>query len=222
MQQLETFNADVTHELRTPLTNLIGQTQVALSRERSAPSSSRCCSPTSRIWSGCGRSSTTCCSWPAPTRASARNTCCLPRSPPKCDKTVEFLDFLLTRQTSACGWKATPRRRSSSLVQPRRDQPAAQRDPPFAGGFGDRGRGRRRRGPASVTVSNTGAEIPLRAPGAPVRPLLPRRSGADQQRGEPRAGLAIVKAVAAMHAGSVSAASRGGVTAVGFSVAIAA
>lgn len=35
--QLETFNADVAHELRTPVTNLIGQTQVALSRERSAP-----------------------------------------------------------------------------------------------------------------------------------------------------------------------------------------
>lgn len=34
-QQLEGFNADVAHELRTPLTNLIGQTQVALSRERS-------------------------------------------------------------------------------------------------------------------------------------------------------------------------------------------
>lgn len=36
-QQLETFNADVAHELRTPVANLIGQTQVALSRERSAP-----------------------------------------------------------------------------------------------------------------------------------------------------------------------------------------
>lgn len=35
-QQLEGFNADVAHELRTPLTNLIGQTQVALSRERGA------------------------------------------------------------------------------------------------------------------------------------------------------------------------------------------
>ncbi|MCD0504801.1 heavy metal sensor histidine kinase [Bordetella petrii] len=32
--QLEGFNADVAHELRTPLTNLIGQTQVALVRER--------------------------------------------------------------------------------------------------------------------------------------------------------------------------------------------
>ncbi|MEB0303682.1 histidine kinase dimerization/phospho-acceptor domain-containing protein, partial [Mucilaginibacter sp. 5C4] len=35
-KQLESFNADVAHELRTPLANLIGETQVALSRERSA------------------------------------------------------------------------------------------------------------------------------------------------------------------------------------------
>lgn len=35
--QLEAFNADVAHELRTPLANLIGETQVALSRSRSAP-----------------------------------------------------------------------------------------------------------------------------------------------------------------------------------------
>lgn len=34
--QLEGFNADVAHELRTPVTNLIGQTQVALSKRRSA------------------------------------------------------------------------------------------------------------------------------------------------------------------------------------------
>ncbi|HSI48793.1 MAG TPA: heavy metal sensor histidine kinase [Ideonella sp.] len=34
-QQLEGFNADVAHELRTPLTNLIGQTQVMLTRPRS-------------------------------------------------------------------------------------------------------------------------------------------------------------------------------------------
>lgn len=35
-QQLEAFNADVAHELRTPLGNLIGHTQVTLSRERNA------------------------------------------------------------------------------------------------------------------------------------------------------------------------------------------
>lgn len=35
-KQLEAFNADVAHELRTPLMNLIGQTQVALSRPRKA------------------------------------------------------------------------------------------------------------------------------------------------------------------------------------------
>ena len=37
VQQLEAFNADVAHELRTPLANLIGETEVALSRERDAP-----------------------------------------------------------------------------------------------------------------------------------------------------------------------------------------
>ncbi|MGO1003134.1 heavy metal sensor histidine kinase [Lysobacter sp. CA196] len=34
--RLDAFNADVAHELRTPLTNLMGQTQVALSRPREA------------------------------------------------------------------------------------------------------------------------------------------------------------------------------------------
>jgi len=34
--KLSTFNSDVAHELRTPLGNLIGQTEVALSRPRSA------------------------------------------------------------------------------------------------------------------------------------------------------------------------------------------
>lgn len=35
-QKLSAFNADVAHELRTPVSNLIGETQVALSRHRSA------------------------------------------------------------------------------------------------------------------------------------------------------------------------------------------
>jgi two-component system heavy metal sensor histidine kinase CusS len=35
-RQLEAFNADVAHEMRTPLTSLIGKTEIALTRERSA------------------------------------------------------------------------------------------------------------------------------------------------------------------------------------------
>jgi two-component system heavy metal sensor histidine kinase CusS len=37
-RQLEAFNADVAHELRTPLATLMGQTELALSRERSVES----------------------------------------------------------------------------------------------------------------------------------------------------------------------------------------
>ncbi len=37
-QQMEAFNSDVAHELRSPLANLIGETQLALSRERSGAS----------------------------------------------------------------------------------------------------------------------------------------------------------------------------------------
>lgn len=36
-RQLESFNADVAHELRTPLATLIGETELALSRERGIP-----------------------------------------------------------------------------------------------------------------------------------------------------------------------------------------
>lgn len=38
VQQIEAFNADVAHELRTPLATLIGETEVALSRQRDAAS----------------------------------------------------------------------------------------------------------------------------------------------------------------------------------------
>jgi signal transduction histidine kinase len=66
--QLETFNADVAHELRTPVTNLIGQTQVALSRERSVPELREYCSPTWKSWSACVALWRTCCFWPVQNR----------------------------------------------------------------------------------------------------------------------------------------------------------
>lgn len=40
--QLESFNADVAHELRTPLASITGQTQLALSRKRSAAELEEC------------------------------------------------------------------------------------------------------------------------------------------------------------------------------------
>jgi len=68
-KQLEAFNADVAHELRTPLANLIGETQVALSRERSAPEFEWYCNRIWKNWTGCAPSSTTCCFWHVRIRA---------------------------------------------------------------------------------------------------------------------------------------------------------
>lgn len=86
--RLESFNADVAHELRTPLTNLIGaRPRWRCPANAAANITKRSCNPTWRSWSGCGRSSTTCCSSPAPTRdawpASARKPRWPARSPPR-------------------------------------------------------------------------------------------------------------------------------------------
>jgi two-component system, OmpR family, heavy metal sensor histidine kinase CusS len=68
--RLESFNADVAHELRSPLTNLIGQTQVALTRGRSAEHYFEVLQSNLEELERLRRSSMTCCSWPAPTRAA--------------------------------------------------------------------------------------------------------------------------------------------------------
>ncbi len=70
--QLEGFNADVAHELRTPLTTLIGQTELALSRERSVDSlRDTLVSNLEEMQRLAGRS-TTCCSCRKPTAARWR------------------------------------------------------------------------------------------------------------------------------------------------------
>ena len=75
-------------------------------------------------------------------------------------------------------------------------------------------------GRARVTVSNLGPAIaPEHLPRLFDRfyRVDPARCGSDENHG---LGLAIVKAVAAVHAGGVSASSRDGITAVGFSAAL--
>ena len=72
-RQLENFNADVAHELRTPLNNLIGQTEVALSRLGPPRSCKKPSAPTSKNFIASAIWCTTCCSFRVPTaRAKAR------------------------------------------------------------------------------------------------------------------------------------------------------
>ena len=65
------FDADVAHELRTPVTILIGQTEVALTRDRSIGELRHALQSNSGL-DACARSSTTCCSSRARIRANAR------------------------------------------------------------------------------------------------------------------------------------------------------
>ncbi len=221
--QLEDFNADVAHELRTPLTNLIGQTQVALSRPRGSGELREVLQSNLEELDRL--------------RAMVNDMLFLARADQgeaatgrihavladEVGKTVEFFEFLLDeaglrvriqgeRDAVALIDTALFRRAVTNLLQN-----AIQYSSAGAEITVDI---ERRDGLLEVAVSN---------PGPPIAPehlphLFQRFYRVDAARGGDGVehshglGLAIVKAVAAMHGGAVSGASGGGVTRVAFSV----
>ena len=220
-RQLETFNDDVAHELRTPLANLIGQTQVALARPRSAAELQEVLQSDleelerlraivadmlflARAEQG--------------VRARRRVASSIAQ---EVGKTIEFLDLLLDdagMTVQVEGDAVAPietslfRRALTNLLHN-----AIQHSQP---GASVRVRIVRQAHCAEVSFSN---------PSAPIAPdQLPRlfdrfyRVDASRRNsGENHGlGLAIVKAVALMHGGTVVAHSAGGMTTVGFSVAL--
>ncbi|SEB13573.1 heavy metal sensor histidine kinase [Variovorax sp. YR216] len=219
--QLATFSDDVAHELRTPLANLIGQTQVALGRERNAPELREVLQSNleevERL------------------RAIVADMLFLARAEQgvrarglvassiaqEVGKTVEFLDLLLDEAGMTVqveGDAVAPietslfRRALTNLLQNaiQHSRPGAQ----VLVRIGSHGRA------AEVSFSNPSAPI---APEQLAR-LFDRFYRIDTSRrnsGENHGlGLSIVKAVAVMHNGTVFARSVGGVTTVGFSVAL--
>ena len=203
--QLEGFNADVAHELRTPLATLIGQTEVALSRERSPEALRETLLSNleelqrlsamvndmlflSRADRGAqarrgGRRA-----WPRWPRRSSSST--RPRSPS-------------AGCASPCA--ATPRPGRRAAVQARGLQPARQRDP--------------LRRPGSEIVVQIAAEEPeqvhvlVQNDGPPIAPphlprLFDRFFRADGSRSAEQVhhglGLSIVAAIARMHSGRTS------------------
>jgi len=222
-QQLEGFNADVTHELRTPLTNLIGNTQVALSRERSVPQLVEVLQSNLEDLERL-RGIVNDMLFLARANLGERPQQLLRSSlATEVRKAIEFLDFLLDEAQVSVrvqGDAQAPiesslfRRAVTNLLHNaiRHSQPGSEIVVELAAGDDQ----------AHVSVSNPGPEIPAEHLGR----LFDRfyrvdasRTKSDESHG---LGLAIVKAVAAMHAGNVFATSGDGITTVGFSVLIGA
>jgi two-component system heavy metal sensor histidine kinase CusS len=222
-RQLEAFNADVAHELRTPLANLIGGTQVALSRPRSAPEFQEALQSNleelerlrsiindmlflARADQG--------------EAATGLTEACVAR---EVEKTIEFFEFILDEtgttvvvegELQAQATMNVPlfRRALSNLLQNAIEHSAS--------GAALVVNIARTAGAVWIYVSNPG---PLIASTHLPR-LFDRFYRVDESRhdeGELHGhglGLAIVKAVADMHGGSVTASSVDGVTTIAFSV----
>jgi two-component system heavy metal sensor histidine kinase CusS len=219
-QQLEGFNADVTHELRTPLANLIGQTQVALSRGRTAEELEEVLHSNLEELERL-RSIVNDMLFLARADQGERPPRLVPSSlAAEVNKTVEFLDFVMDEagvSVRVRGDVQAPiesslfRRAMTNLLYnairhslPRSEIVVDVSASPAM---------------ARVAVSNPGPEIPTEH----LARLFDRFYRVDTARANSwenhGLGLAIVKAVAAMHAGNVFAASADGITTVGFSVA---
>ena len=222
--QLEAFNADVAHELRTPLANLIGGTQVALSRQRSAPEFQEVLASNLEDLERLRSIVNDMLFLARADRGEAATG--LVRTPvaEEVRKTIEFFEFVLDESgvqvriegdlAMEAGLEtALFRRAMSNLLQNaiEHSAPDAQLVVTL-----------REEADASwITVSNPGEPIAR----AHLSHLFDRfyrvdaaRHGLGQHHGH-GLGLAIVKAVAGMHGGQVAATSEGGINTFGFSVA---
>ena len=226
-QQLEGFNADVTHELRTPLANLIGQTQVALSRERSATEL------VETLQSNLEELERL--------RAIVNDMLFLARADQgerairlesvsvaaEVNKTVEFLDFIMDEadvsvrvegDANAQIETALFRRAVTNLLHNAIQHSQAKSEIVVEVSREEEGLKQGTQHGVKIAVSNPGPEIP--------KEHLPRLFDRFYRVDSARAnsweshglGLSIVKAIAKMHNGSVFASSQGGITVVGFRV----
>jgi two-component system, OmpR family, heavy metal sensor histidine kinase CusS len=223
-QQLEGFNADVAHELRTPLANLIGGTQVALSRPRTAAEFQEALQSNLEELERLRGVINDMLFLARADQGEAATGLTQESVAHEVGKTIEFFEVVLdetgTRvsvegelQAQATMNTALFRRALSNLLQNaiEHSAPGARLVVQIA----------RQAGAVWIKVSNPGATIAA----AHLPRLFDRFYRVDASRHDNGAhhghglGLAIVKAVANMHGGGVSASSEHGTTTIAFSVA---
>jgi two-component system heavy metal sensor histidine kinase CusS len=217
--QLEGFNADVAHELRTPIGNIIGATQVALTRERSKAELEETLQSNLEELERLRAIVNDMLFLARADRGETANGLAQASLAAEVHKTIEFLEPLMEEKSLAVDTlgdavasvdRALFRRAMSNLLHN-----AIQYSPP-----GSRLRVEMReeaRG-IEVAVSNPGVEIP----GEHLSRLFDRFYRADPSRAYSQdnhgLGLAIVKAIAKMHGGTVFARSTGGVNTIGLTL----
>lgn len=221
--QLESFNADVAHELRTPLANLIGSTQVALSRQRSAGEFQEVLQANLEDLERVRSIVNDMLFLARADRGEVATGLVLTPVAQEVRKTIEFFEFVLdeTRtQVSIEGDVLADARLESALFRRAMSnllQNAIEHTKPGAGITVTL---REETAVTWITVSNPGAAIDEQH----LQHLFDRFYRVDAARndgGEHHGhglGLAIVKAVASMHGGQVCTSSVDGVNTFGFSV----
>jgi len=222
-QRLEAFNADVAHELRTPLANLIGGTQVALSRPRSAAEFQETLQSNLEELERLRSIVNDMLFLARADQGEAATSLVQASVAGEVRKTIEFFEFVLDEMQASVavegdvGAVATMetalfRRAMSNLLQNAIEHsgPGARLVVHVAEGADT----------IRVDVSNPGQTISA----AHLERLFDRFYRVDAARHDVAGhhghglGLAIVKAVATMHGGQVAVRSADGMTTIGFSV----
>jgi two-component system heavy metal sensor histidine kinase CusS len=222
-KQLEAFNADVAHELRTPLANLIGETQVALSRERSAPEFESVLQSNLEELDRLRSIINDMLFLARCDQGEAATSLVYTAIADEVQKTIEFFEFVLDEMqmtvevvgdidAKSMIETALFRRALTNLLQN-----AIQHSPAGA------------RITVSIDAQQQDVQVAVSNPGEPIEQRhLPRlfdrfyrvdsaRRDFDGVHGH-GLGLAIVKAIALMHGGTAFASSKSGKTTIGFTV----
>lgn len=219
-RQLESFNADVAHELRTPLATLIGQTEVVLSRPRTAEELRETLGSNLEEVRRISTIVNEMLFLARADRGAVASAASVDKLSPQVWQALEFhegpmADKMLTArvdgEAQAEFEPGLVRRAISNLLsnavqyaRPNTEIHVTLREAD---------------GKAWVEVANVGPELP-----PPVLPHIfdrffrvqSSREGSSENHG---LGLAIVSAIARMHGGGTSASSKAGLTSIGFSLA---